>query len=101
VPDVETLIAAASRLVDAARVHEAAGTPESADAVTAARLALQEVFAAAGWVPPRYRQEEMRRDRALLAHTVGSSELSSLSVDGPHISIDGQRAPLDGAAPTG
>jgi hypothetical protein len=74
-PSDETLLAAAWRLVQAADEHEHLGTIESADAVTAARLSLQEAFVAAGWVPPRYRQEEMARDRAIIRHNVGVSEL--------------------------
>lgn len=74
-PSDETLLAAAWRLVQAADEHEHLGTVESADAVTAARLNLQEAFVSAGWIPPRYRQEEMARDRAIIRHDVGVSEL--------------------------
>jgi hypothetical protein len=73
-PSEQTLLAAAWRLVQAADEHEHLSTVESADAVIAARLNLQEAFVEAGWVPPRYRQEEMQRDRAIVRHAVGLSE---------------------------
>jgi hypothetical protein len=74
-PSDQTLLAAAWRLVQAADEHEHLGSVESADAVTSSRLALQEAIVAAGWVPPRYRQEEMARDRAIVGQDVGMSEL--------------------------
>lgn len=73
-PSDRTLLAAAWHLVQAADEHEHLGTTESADAVIAARLSLQEAFVEAGWVPPRYRQDEMLRDRAIVGHAVGLSE---------------------------
>ena len=73
-PSPDTLLAAAQRLVAAQAHYEADRSAVNADEVIAARLRLQEVFVEAGWMPPRYRQEEMLRDRLIVQQQTGVSE---------------------------
>lgn len=70
-PDQPAVLRAAERYVAASRRFDSRPTVAAADAVIVARLALQEVFIEAGWVPPRPRQEEMQRDRLLVRQCVG------------------------------
>jgi hypothetical protein len=73
-PSDATLLAVARRFVQAAEDHEQFPNTRTADAVTRARLDLQAAFLAAGWVPPRTRQDEMARDRLLVQQRVGAVE---------------------------
>jgi hypothetical protein len=70
----DTLIAAARQLAAAADEHELRGDVESADAVIAARLALQAAFVQAGWIAPPYQQDEMSRDQLILRQRNGVIE---------------------------
>ena len=73
-PSPDTLLKAAQRLVAAQASYDADPSAPNADEVIAARLRLQEVFVEAGWIPPRYRQEEMSRDRLIVKQQTGVSE---------------------------
>jgi len=70
-PAQEILLSLARRLVAAGDAHARDQSTATADAVIAARLELQEAFIRAGWMPPRYRQEEMQRDRRIVTAAPG------------------------------
>lgn len=70
-PTEELLLALARRLAAAGDAHERERSTATADAVIAARLEIQEAFIRAGWMPPRYRQEEMQRDRRIVNASAG------------------------------
>jgi hypothetical protein len=70
-PNDETLLCHARRLAAAGDAHDRHPTTATVDAVVAARLELQEAFISAGWMPPRYRQEEMQRDRRIVSASAG------------------------------
>lgn len=67
----EPLVAAARRLAEATDVYALWPTTATADEVTAARIALEDVFVEAGWTPSARDRERMERDRELLRHRVG------------------------------
>ena len=69
--DQPVVLRAAERYVAAGRRFEENPTIASADAVIIARLALQQVFMDAGWLPSQARQEEMQRDWLIVQHCVG------------------------------
>ena len=70
-PSDELLLSIARRLAAAGDAHAEQPSTTSAEAVIAARLELQEAFIRAGWMPPRYRQEEMQRDREIVDASAG------------------------------
>ncbi len=70
-PTEAILLLHAQRLAAAGDAYARRPCTATADAVIAARLELQEAFIRAGWMPPRYRQEEMQRDRTLVNASAG------------------------------
>ena len=71
-PSEDILLALARDLAAAGDANDKEPNTATADAVIKARLAIQEAFIHAGWMPPRYRQEEMQRDRRIVNASAGA-----------------------------